>query len=102
MIPSIEYQDECDYTNTKLCYSKENMNSKCKYPTTYYDCLSCTSNANVINDVCKCNDGYLGVGYMECSKNDCPYINSLLGKDELYDCCKESGITCSPDGITKM
>jgi len=34
--------------------------------------------------------------------DECKYINSMLGKDESYDCCKHSGIYCENGHITEM
>jgi len=36
------------------------------------------------------------------SSDECSYINSLLGKDETYNCCEENGITCENGFIVNM
>jgi len=60
---------ECDYSGTKLCYSKEKTkNELCHYPDTEYDCMNCMENSSIDQNVCKCNDGYNGIGYIECEK----------------------------------
>ena len=33
---------------------------------------------------------------------DCKYVNSLLEKDESYNCCDDDRITCENGFITKM
>eukprot|EP00833_Pecoramyces_ruminatium_P010960 jgi/Orpsp1_1/1184992/evm.model.c7180000091878.1 len=35
------------------------------------------------------------------ANGECQYINKLLGKSDLYDCCNYSGITCLNNHITK-
>ena len=34
--------------------------------------------------------------------NECQYINSLLKKEESYNCCNHPGITCENDHIVSM
>jgi len=73
-IPSINYRKEekcpteCDFSGTQLCYSYVNQNSLCNYPETYYDCRNCMDHSSIENDICICNDGYQGIGYVECLK----------------------------------
>ena len=53
MIPNINYKNnnlyeiECDFSDTNLCYSKNDINSKCIYPKTYYECSDCKENSEV-------------------------------------------------------
>jgi len=100
MIPSLDYKNECDFSGTKLCYSNENINSKCHYPN--YECSNCINNSNLIDGICRCNENYNGIGYIECIENECGYINYLFGKDKTYNCCENSGITCSNNNIVEM
>lgn len=94
--PDLKQLIKCDYRNTKLCYNEDEKNSKCNYPANNYICTSCKENASLVNDICKCNSGYLGEGYVECY-NDCKLVNNLLGKQETYDCCSydPNKIKCS-------
>jgi len=111
MIPNINYKNnnlyeiECDFSDTNLCYSKNDINSKCIYPKTYYECSDCKENSEVKNKMCECNEGYTSIGYMNCFKGDyreCEYINNLFDMEETYNCCMKSGITCSNNHIIKL
>jgi len=33
---------------------------------------------------------------------ECETVNKLLGKDPFYNCCLETGVTCSNGHITKV
>ncbi|KAL6628820.1 L domain-like protein [Neocallimastix californiae] len=96
----------CTYYNTSLCYSKSEKLSDCSYPETYYDCTKCEPNASLINGVCKCNNGYSGIGYIKCFNEtiyeECKIINNLIGENNIYDCCKNDKITCNNNHITKI
>lgn len=61
---------ECDFSGTKLCYSKINGNPYCNYPKTYYDCTYCKENSTFNTDICYCNKGFIGIGYIECIKDE--------------------------------
>ncbi len=77
-IPNINYatnyyQDDgkCNFGGTSLCYSKEDENPLCSYPTTYYNCTECIDdNSSLVEDLCQCNEGYSGVGYIKCYSDD--------------------------------
>ncbi|OUM61310.1 hypothetical protein PIROE2DRAFT_12731 [Piromyces sp. E2] len=106
-IPNIDYKYnvnisiECSFSNTHLCYS--NKYSYCKYPN--YECSACKDNAKVVNNVCQCNNGYNGIGYIKCFTGDyreCKYINSLIGMEESYNCCFDDDILCSDDHIKEL
>jgi len=67
-IPNGNYdKGKCNYQNTKLCYLEEEKNPNCKYPK-YYNCLYCkdSSISSIFDGYCHCNEGYSGVGYIEC------------------------------------
>ncbi|KAG4095351.1 L domain-like protein [Neocallimastix lanati (nom. inval.)] len=70
-IPDFSYttiDHECVYTNTNLCYTKKEKDSKCKY--TNYECSTCSENAKVdSNGVCVCNRNYSGLGYITCTSS---------------------------------
>ncbi|OUM66053.1 hypothetical protein PIROE2DRAFT_6851, partial [Piromyces sp. E2] len=62
----ISCEVECNFSNTKMCYSMTNVNAKCKYPDNRYDCINCQGSAYIKNDYCQCKEGYKGIGYIEC------------------------------------
>ncbi|ORX61241.1 hypothetical protein BCR36DRAFT_273289, partial [Piromyces finnis] len=65
-IPSNNY-DDCNFSGTHICYSKDNYNSNCTYPARYYDCTKCVKNASRKDDICQCSSElYYGIGYIEC------------------------------------
>ena len=73
MIPNFEFNNmddievECDFSGTKICYSKEKtINSLCLYPN--YDCMACVDYSFVDKNICKCMDGFVGAGYIKCVK----------------------------------
>ena len=59
--------NSCFFRNTKLCYVEEEKNTNCYYPESNTDCQNCVENASVIDGICQCNDGYFGIGYIECT-----------------------------------
>jgi len=95
-LKDLKYINKCDYRNTNVCYDEDEKNSKCNYPANNYICKSCKENATLVGDICQCDSGYLGEGYIECY-NDCKFVNSLLGKQETDDCCSydPNKIKCS-------
>jgi len=46
------------------------MNSSCNYPKYYNICSNCATNASLVNGICKCNNGYSGLGYIHCNDNN--------------------------------
>jgi len=70
-IPNFSYttvDHVCTYTNTNLCYSKKEKDSKCEY--TNYECSTCSENAKAdSNGVCVCNKNYSGLGYITCTSS---------------------------------
>jgi len=114
VIPYINYKKdnsypiECDFSGTSLCYINKNKNELCSYPKENYDCEMCQENSSNINNHCKCNDGYSGIGCIRCIKgnyedyNECKYINSLFNMEETYNCCLKSEIICTDGHIIKM
>jgi len=77
---------ECDYSGTKLCHSKEKIkNELCHYPNTEYDCMTCTENSSIDQNLCKCNDGYNGIGYIECEKEIQNNNETISDSDLLND-----------------
>jgi len=93
------------FENTNLCYSKEDIIFSYYYPEIYHDCLDCKDNSIMESDICKCKDGFNGIGYLKCYTGDyseCKYINNLLGKEQIYNCCYEDRVTCSENHITKL
>ncbi|OUM60066.1 hypothetical protein PIROE2DRAFT_14258 [Piromyces sp. E2] len=87
---------KCNYSNTNVCYTEDDKDTHCTYPSKNYVCTSCKENATLIDGICKCNSDYLGEGYIECY-NDCIFVNSLLGKKVADDCCSydTNKIKCS-------
>jgi len=66
-----EYNVECDFSNTKLCISKnKSKNSLCQYPNVDYDCLGCIDYSYVDKGICKCMNGFSGIGYVKCKKEN--------------------------------
>eukprot|EP00833_Pecoramyces_ruminatium_P012071 jgi/Orpsp1_1/1186103/evm.model.c7180000096894.1 len=73
-IPNIQYKEtdefeiDCYFDDTKLCYSEDKMNSLCSYSKTQYNCSNCVSNSELDNTdgVCKCKEGFQGIGYIKC------------------------------------
>jgi len=59
---------ECNITNTNICYDEKDKDSRCTYPTVHYDCSNCQNYniSTVVDDICRCNEGYSGAGYIEC------------------------------------
>jgi len=58
------------YLETNLCYVEEEKNSLCNYPYYSYDCQKCVENASLVDGICQCNEGYYGLGYTYCGKED--------------------------------
>lgn len=54
-----------DFKGTKLCYTDSTSKFK-EYID--YKCSNCTENAsiNLINDICECDVGFTGTGYIKC------------------------------------
>ncbi|OUM61789.1 hypothetical protein PIROE2DRAFT_12092 [Piromyces sp. E2] len=95
--------NKCDLSETYICHS--NKNSKCIYPKNNIDCTKCKENSSLVNNICQCNSGYNGIGYIKCYKGDykeCQYINSILGMNEHHDCCLDDRITCWNNHITEI
>jgi len=75
-IPNIKYKESddedlpktCEFGGTSLCYSENEKDPDCTYPDTHYDCSTCvdSSKSSVINGICRCNEAYQGIGYIEC------------------------------------
>jgi len=67
--PSITFDEVdtkvvCKYKDTSICYSGK-KNKLCEYPS--HSCEDCADNAEVdSNDVCVCNSGFSGIGYIDC------------------------------------
>ncbi|ORX48690.1 hypothetical protein BCR36DRAFT_73100 [Piromyces finnis] len=75
-VPNIKFKntvEKCDFSNTSLCHVENDINNSCSYPITHYDCSVCENDFTSIvsNDTCQCNEdeGYIGVGYIECNYN---------------------------------
>jgi len=67
--------------------------------------LDCKEHSIVENNICKCDNNYIGIGYIKCYKGDyseCQYINSIFGQDESYNYCYDDEVTCFDDHITKL
>lgn len=64
----------CNYENTNLCYISTQKNDKCKYSN--YDCHTCKEEATVVGDICRCNAGYSGTGYVLCTQNEDSNLNN--------------------------
>ena len=60
--------------------------------------LSTTFAKNIINK----RDGINSKSKRAETSKECKYINSMLEKDESYNCCTYKGITCENGHITKM
>jgi len=54
------------FFNTLLCYNKRARNNKCDYPEIYMNCETCKENSSLVKNICQCNEGYSGIGYIEC------------------------------------
>jgi len=46
------------------------MNSICEYPSNANNCQKCVENATLVGEICQCNEGYYGIGYTYCSKEN--------------------------------
>jgi len=68
------YYSYCNFYNTKLC-QEGTKNNNCIYPD--YDCSLCVSNAEIINGVCVCSEGYIGGGYTECVEDEKVEIRNI-------------------------
>ncbi|ORX60105.1 L domain-like protein [Piromyces finnis] len=67
-IPKISYDSNdysCKFRDTNLCYLESEKRTKCKY--TNYECSKCVENATLKDNMCTCNDGFIGVGYVLCT-----------------------------------
>jgi len=58
------------YLETNLCYIEEEINILCDYPFKSKNCQKCVENASLVDGICQCNEGYSGLGYTYCSKDD--------------------------------
>ncbi|OUM66442.1 hypothetical protein PIROE2DRAFT_6275 [Piromyces sp. E2] len=61
----------------------------------------------VLNTTFEKNIQYLnrrdeGINLKNETSNECQYINSILKKNESYNCCQYNGITCENGHITKI
>jgi len=66
-----ENLSSCYFSQTNLCYVKEEKNPECYgYSETVVDCSECADNASLIDNVCQCNSGYYGLGYIYCNKKN--------------------------------
>ncbi|OUM61116.1 hypothetical protein PIROE2DRAFT_12952 [Piromyces sp. E2] len=114
-IPStknINSLSQCYLYSTSLCFEEKDKDERCFYSSDYHYCTTCVDNtiSSVVDDICQCKEGYHGVGYIKCYKNDdkideeCKFVNSLLGKEESYDCYDydEKKIKCSFNHITDI
>jgi len=54
----------CNFKRTGLCY--KTINSKCYIN---YECTQCVENASLVDGICQCNNGYSGIGYINCFEN---------------------------------
>jgi len=97
----------CSFVKTNLCYTKSETDKQCDYPEEK-SCTECVENAEVVEDICKCNNNGIGPGYIQCfsantsSDTECSFVNKLLNKDESNDCCSEDGIECYYDHIISI
>jgi len=72
IIPSINNSEsniKCNFSGTELCLlNDKTYNSECNYSG--YNCTNCTDNSYIENNICKCKDGYVGIGYIECKNKN--------------------------------
>jgi len=70
----------CNFSGTKICYLEDEKNPSCIYPEENYVCTKCDANANINDEsgICECNEGYTGIGYIECTLIDDGKIFFLL------------------------
>jgi len=48
-----------------VCFTDKIKDNRCNYPN--YNCTTCNDiNATLIDDICQCNDGFIGQGYIQC------------------------------------
>eukprot|EP00833_Pecoramyces_ruminatium_P003956 jgi/Orpsp1_1/1177988/evm.model.c7180000063638.1 len=59
---------ECNYSGTSLC--SNDKDERCTYPETNYSCTTCVESAKLVDDVCKCDNGLTGAGYIKCEVNN--------------------------------
>ncbi|OUM57832.1 hypothetical protein PIROE2DRAFT_64784 [Piromyces sp. E2] len=45
-------------------------NPLCYYPNTQYDCMGCVDYSYICRNVCNCMKGYIGIGYVNCEKDN--------------------------------
>jgi len=55
----------CYFHYTSLCYGEE-FNLDCYID---YECTICVENASLVDGICQCNNGYSGIGYINCFEN---------------------------------
>jgi len=79
VISSITEGSKCLYENTKVCFIRGDFNNKCKFPIN--ECIQCAENARVSNEICRCKDGYVGIGYISCSSQAEVGDQNLKNKD---------------------
>jgi len=71
--------------NSNLC--KVDSNIYYNYFDYYikHDCSKCVENASLIDDVCQCDSGYSGIGYIYCSnENETEESNNFYLFDSQY------------------
>jgi hypothetical protein len=76
-VPNMAYDDNdytCKFKDTNLCFVTSEKRLKCEY--TDLDCTVCKENASLKDDICRCNDGFSGAGYVLCSDGSDSNLNT--------------------------
>jgi len=60
----------CNFYDTSLCYVTSERNLHCNYPHDNANCGECAENATLVDDVCQCDSGYSGLGYINCESDN--------------------------------